>query len=160
NSGGNITPQILLNSFCWLRKRPSISATRPSGNPRASRACWRASAACCAWRRSRARRSCAVRRRRALAFASCLACRVVGDMRNSFALCGSGVDGLEENAPHTGESRASSSSRAPYFLLSFPGHLRYIYGLAARILTPSSTSLVVHGGWAMNFEETLDQAIA
>src|SRR5262249_29824220 len=29
-----------------------------------------------------------------------------------------------------GERRASSSSQTPSFLLSFPGHLRYIYGLA------------------------------
>src|SRR6266545_3898149 len=34
NSGGNITPTILLNSFCWLRRRPSISATRLSGRPK------------------------------------------------------------------------------------------------------------------------------
>ena len=30
----------------------------------------------------------------------------------------------------------------------------------SRIPTPSSTSLVVHGGLAMNFEEILDQAMA
>src|SRR5262249_11586146 len=31
NSEGNITPQILAKSFCWLRKRPSISVTKVSG---------------------------------------------------------------------------------------------------------------------------------
>ena len=82
-------------------------------------------------------------------------------MRNSFALCGSCVDGMEENGPHKGESRASSSSRDPSFLLSFPSHLRYIYGLAVSnvhtiFYKPRGTS----GGVAMTFEEILDQAIA
>ena len=33
-SAGNITPMILPSSFCWLRRRPSISATRFAGRPR------------------------------------------------------------------------------------------------------------------------------
>jgi hypothetical protein len=37
--GGNITPTILLNSFCWLRKRPSSSATKFLGSPKSSKAC-------------------------------------------------------------------------------------------------------------------------
>src|SRR5262245_20662964 len=60
--GGNMTPQILPNNFCWLRKRPSSSATRSSGRPNAWRACSTTLAACCAWRQSRSRRSCALRR--------------------------------------------------------------------------------------------------
>ena len=32
-SAGNITPTILPRSFCWLCKRPSISATTVSGRP-------------------------------------------------------------------------------------------------------------------------------
>ena len=80
NSGGHIIPTILPNSCCWLLKRPAISVTRSSDSPRSSRACWRASAACCAWRRSRARRSCALRRRRCRAFARLLTDRVVRDM--------------------------------------------------------------------------------
>src|SRR5499427_9256339 len=71
NSGGHLTPTIFPRSVCWLCKRPSISVTKVSGRPNSSRAWWRASAACWAWRRSRARRSAAVRRQRCLA----LACR-------------------------------------------------------------------------------------
>src|SRR5262249_32789647 len=112
-----------------LRKRPSISATKFAGRPRSWSACSRSVATCCACRRSYARRSCAVRRRRALAFARFFTWRVVGDMRDSFALCGPRVDGSQEHAPQKGERRASAS-RAPSRLLSFPGHLRYIYGLA------------------------------
>src|SRR5262249_47888854 len=78
--GGHITPTILPKSLCWLRKRPAISATRSSGSPRASRAWRRASAACWAWRRSRARRSCALRPRRCLALARFLTYRCMGTM--------------------------------------------------------------------------------
>src|SRR6266852_6762742 len=38
NRGGNITPQILPKSLCWLRKRLSISVTRSSGSPKSSSA--------------------------------------------------------------------------------------------------------------------------
>src|SRR5712692_865927 len=91
NSGGHIIPTILPNSFCWLLKRPSISVTRSSGSPRSSRACWRATAACCAARRSRSRRSCACRRRRCLALACCLTDRVAGTMVCSSISCGTFV---------------------------------------------------------------------
>ena len=49
-SAGNITPIILPRSLCWLRKRPSISATRSLGRPSSCKAWCRASAALCAWR--------------------------------------------------------------------------------------------------------------
>ena len=88
-SAGNITPMILPSSFCWLRRRPSISATRFSGRPRASMAWWRASTARCAWRRSRSRRSCVCRRRRCLALACFLAYRLLGDIEGSFRPLGS-----------------------------------------------------------------------
>jgi class 3 adenylate cyclase len=68
---------------------------------------------------------------------------------------------MEENGPHKGESRASSSSRAPSFLLSFPSHLRYIYGLAvSNVHTIFYKPPWYMGGVAMTFEEILDQAIA
>src|SRR5262245_46106700 len=112
--GGHITPTILPKSLCWLRKRPAISVTRSSGSPRASRAWRRASAACWAWRRSRARRSCAVRRRRCLAFACFLTDRVMGDMGYSSVLCG-----------------AFCVMHFQDFLLSFVDSVRYIYAHTA-----------------------------
>src|SRR5262247_4340046 len=65
--GGHIIPTILPSSCCWLRKRPSISATKFPGRPKSWSACSTTLAACCAWQRSCARRSCTVRRRRCLA---------------------------------------------------------------------------------------------
>ena len=41
-------PTILLNNCCWLRKRPSISATKLSGRSKSWSACSKALAACCA----------------------------------------------------------------------------------------------------------------
>ena len=88
-STGNITPTILPRSFCWLRRRPSISTTTRSGRPHASSAWWRASAARCAWRWSRSKRSGALWRRRVLAFACFLAYRLLGDIACSFRPLGS-----------------------------------------------------------------------
>jgi len=45
---GHIIPTILPSSFCWLRKRPSISTTKLAGRPKSWSACSTASAACCA----------------------------------------------------------------------------------------------------------------
>src|SRR5262245_1115128 len=47
------------------------------------------------------------------------------DIGKSLAQCGSWMDGVKETTPHQGESVASSS-RAPYFRLSFVDHVRYI----------------------------------
>src|SRR5205823_673463 len=97
-------------SLCWLCKRPSISVTRSSGSPKSSSACWRTSAACCAWRRSRARRSWACKRRRCLAWACFLAHRVAGDIVCSSVPCG-----------------AFCVTRSQDFLLSFVDDVRYTY---------------------------------
>src|SRR5262249_42677678 len=69
--------------------------------------------------------------------------------------------GVKDTMPRHGESGASSSSRAPDFLLSFAGHLRYTYALiASPIPMRSPAPCRAHGGSAMTFEEILDQAIA
>jgi hypothetical protein len=84
HQGGHLIPTIFLNRFCCRRQRPSLALTRLGGRPRAWRAGSRPWAACCAWRRSRARRSCALRRRRWLAGAGCLASRGWGDLGYSW----------------------------------------------------------------------------
>src|SRR5262245_48084905 len=131
NSGGHIIPTILPRSLCWLRKRPSISATRSSGSPRASRACWRASAARCARRRSRARCSCAVRRRRCLAFACFLTDRVIGDMVYSWlqwgAVAVAGRPSTRARCPRTSVSTVSLLRHALCVLAAFFCHPSAVY---------------------------------
>jgi len=79
--GGHRTPPILPHRCCGLRKRPSIAVTKFAGRPTAGSACAQTFAACCAWARSRWRRSAAVRRRRCSALAGrvcyCLVRRMV-----------------------------------------------------------------------------------
>jgi hypothetical protein len=50
------------------------------------------------------------------------------------------MDAVKETTPREGESGVSSSSRTPYFLLSFVGHLRYICALMASGMPTSSSA--------------------
>src|SRR5262249_16686 len=134
--------------------------------PKASRACWRASAACCAWRRSRARRSCAVRRRPCRALTCLLTDRMRRGMMDSCVPCGSVVRVVcpRTRAPGflTSVSTASPVLHGLSGLrLSLGNDVRYICAeplclLLYRLLhTPSAER-----GRAMTFEEILDQALA
>src|SRR5262249_2906289 len=145
NSGGHITPQSLPKSFCCFRRRPSISATRSSGRPNSWRACSKTLAACCAWRRSHARRSWAVRRRRWRAFTCFLTDRVVGDIVDSWMRCGSVAIAVFPGAcgtysPRICESGVTAPSWAPRtscFLLSTRGGIEPD-GFAPRFCQPMS----------------------
>jgi hypothetical protein len=117
--GGHIIPTILPSSFCCLRRRPSISTTKSLERPKSWSARWSASAARCAWRRSRARRSCAVRRRRCLALACLLTSRMVEDIEYSWILWGCGGDRLPKRTfCEYGVTVASRAPRTSCFLLS------------------------------------------
>src|SRR5262245_1047374 len=159
-------PTILPSSCCWLRKRPSISATTFAGRPKSWSACSKASAACCAWQRSRARRSCAVRRRCCLVLACFLADRLVLDMVRSCVPGGSVAVTVWPSAYDTSllaSVRTASLRR------------RALLGLPAFFCQPCAVYICPNGfanshtvycaphrerEGAMIFEEILDQALA
>ena len=119
------------------------------GEAQVLRACSRAWAACCAWRRSRARRSCACRRRRWLAFACFLAYRCVGDMMRSFVLWRSVAVAV---CPCTCplalvRTRSLCVTCCQDFRLSFVDDVRYTYvRTAVPIPTPSAARRIGLGG--------------
>src|SRR5262249_30792669 len=165
--GGHIIPTTFPNSLCWLRKRPSISATKLSGRPKSWSACFTTLPACCAWRRSWARRSCAVWRRRCLALACFFAYRFVGDMWPSWLLsCVWSGGSLSKHPCHRPpcvcENSVTSASRAHRtsccFLLSLCGIYvpERLFPFPRYLLHAAS----VEGGWTMSFEEILNQTRA
>src|SRR5215470_11098890 len=97
---------------------------------------------------SRARRSCAVRRRHCLALACFFVDRLCGDMVCSFVSCGSFAVAVCPSARDTCPSRLWEWSALcvpcpQYFLLSSANHMRYTCAqVAFPIPTPSSARLI------------------